>query len=91
MILLSLVAVAFSGVILVLLGLGDPKRRRAAGLGNGEMIVAKRRLLAGIACLPALLCVALGDAAAFMIWLGGCAMVGWFVALWFGQAGKDAA
>jgi len=91
MILLSVATVVFSAVILALLGLGDPKRRRAAGLGSGEMTVAKRRLLAGIACLPALLCVALGDAAAFMIWLGGCAVVGWFVALWLGQTGKDVA
>ena len=50
-----------------------------------------RRLLAAAACLPGLVCALAGDASAFLIWLGGSAVAGWFVALWFGQARQDAA
>ena len=90
MMLLPMATIAFSGVIIVLLCRGDPKRRRTAGLPGDEMRPSLRRILAGVACLPGLLCAVLGDSAAFIIWLGGCAVLGWFVALWFGQTRQDA-
>lgn len=90
MMLLPAAAIAFSAVILLLLGRGDPKRRRTARLPDGEMPVRMRRLLGAAACLPGLVCALLGDAAAFMIWLGGAGVAGWFVALGFGQARQNA-
>ncbi|ATE66690.1 hypothetical protein [Rhizorhabdus dicambivorans] len=87
--LLPIAAIAFSAVMIVLLGRGDPKRRRATGRHDGEMPVRLRRLLAAAACLPGLACALLGDAAAFMLWLGGAAVLGWFVALGLGQAGQN--
>ena len=91
MMIAPITAIAFSGVIILLLCLGDPKRRRTARLSGREMSVATRRMLAAAACLPGLVCALIGDAAAFMMWLGGCGVLGWFVALWFGQTGKNAA
>lgn len=87
---LPLIALTFSAGIIVALCIGDPKRRRTAGLADGGMPVATRRVLAGAACLPGLACVLLGDAAAFMIWLGGCSVAGWLVASGFGKSRQDA-
>lgn len=91
MMLVPIAAIAFSAILIILLCRGDPKRRRTAGLPGHEMRPSLRRLLAGLACLPGLLCAVLGDSAAFMIWLGGCGVIGWFVALSFGQTRQDAA
>ncbi|MES2497233.1 MAG: hypothetical protein V4618_14065 [Pseudomonadota bacterium] len=88
---MSLLAVAFSAAIIVILGRGDPKRRRTAKLAGEGQSVRTRRLLSALACVPGLYCALAGDAAAFMIWLGGCAVAGWFVALGFGQTGQDLA
>ena len=90
MMIVPLASIAVSGILILLLCIGDPKRRRTAGVDGREMSVATRRLLAAFACLPGLLCALMGDAAAFMIWLGGCGVIGWFVALWFGKPRKDA-
>ncbi len=67
----GLAAAAVSAALILWLCLGDPKRRRAlriAGEGHGT---STRRLIAAAACLPGLACAASGDAAAFLIWLGG--------------------
>ncbi|WP_238995740.1 hypothetical protein [Sphingomonas solaris] len=82
---LALVSIAVSTLLLIALCAGDPKRRRAARAGSEGQGTATRRLLAAAACLPGLLCVLLGDPAAFLIWLGGCGAAGWLVTLWFGQ------
>lgn len=42
-----------------------------------------RRLLAGIAVMPGIFYAASGDSAAFLSWLGGCALVGWGAAYCF--------
>lgn len=73
---LALVALALSGVAILALCLGDPKRRRTAGDGGG-MTARQRRLLAALTCLPGLGCALVGDSAAFLMWLGGCALIGW--------------
>jgi hypothetical protein len=35
------------------------------------------------ACLPGIVCLVLSDTAAFLIWMGGCGVAGWLVALLF--------
>jgi hypothetical protein len=78
---LGLAAIALTTGFLIVLCLNDPKRRRAAklpGEGHGE---ATRRLLAAAACLPGIACLVLGDAAAFLVWIGGLGVAGWFVTL----------
>lgn len=82
MILLALAALALSAVPIVLLGIGDPKRRRAAGAKDGSAS-GQRWLLVIAACLPGLACALLGDSAAFIMWLGGSALLGWSVAAYF--------
>lgn len=89
--LVAILAVAFSTVVILILGRGDPKRRRTARLPGEGQSQRTRRLLAALACLPGVYCAVTGDAAAFMIWLGGAGVAGWFVTLGFGQTGQEAA
>ena len=79
--LLAVLSTALSfGFILFILK-GDPKRRRALGIGGRGQGPALRRLLAAAALAPGLACLLLGDPAAFLIWLGGCAVSGWIAAI----------
>lgn len=81
----GVVATAITIGLILLLCIGDPKRRRArriAGAGQGVMT---RRLIAAAACLPGLACAIAGDAAAFLVWLGGSGAAGWLIALWFAR------
>jgi len=78
-ILLAIAALILSAVPLAMLCTGDPKRRRAAG-AKDAMTSAQRWLLVGLACLPGLLCAVIGDAAAFIMWLGGSGVIGWATA-----------
>jgi hypothetical protein len=73
-------AIVASFAIIVWLWQGDPKRRRVAGLPATAQAAAKRRLLAIGALLPGVVLALLGDSAAFLLWLGSCAMGGWLVA-----------
>ncbi|MFT3966202.1 MAG: hypothetical protein QM690_09995 [Sphingobium sp.] len=73
----TLAAIAFSAILLFLLYRGDPKRRRSARLSGKGQGQTQRRLLAALASVPGIVAIALGDAAAFFIWLGGCAVAGW--------------
>jgi hypothetical protein len=82
----SLAAIALSAILIVILGLGDPKRRRSMGNVAGGHGTVVRRLLAFAACLPGLYLAVIGDAAAFLIWFGGCSVVGWLLTLFFGAA-----
>lgn len=82
---LALPAIALTAILLVMLCRGNPKRRRSARLpGEGHSATA-RRLLTLAAGVPGLLLALSGDAATFLIWLGGSAVMGWCIALWFGQ------
>lgn len=82
MAILTFVAMAASVVFILLLALGDPKRRRAAGLGAGHGKARRYLYVAGIA-VPGLLIALSGNAAMWLIWFGGCAVAGWLVALCF--------
>lgn len=81
---LAVIAAILSAIAVVALCAGDPKRRRAAGgSSKSGMAPGRRRLLAIAACVPGIVCAALGDAAAFLMWLGGCALVGWGCAAFY--------
>lgn len=73
----TLAALLLSAIPILLLCIGDPKRLRAADRKGGGMAQPKRRMLAALACVPGIACALTGDAAAFLMWMGGCAMVGW--------------
>lgn len=81
MMIILLASVAFSAVLLAFLCLGDPKRRRSARLSGKAQGTAVRRLSAAASLLPGIIYALSGDAAAFLIWLGGYAVVGWLVTL----------
>lgn len=81
MIYLLLTAIAFSTVMILLLSRGDPKRRRTARLPGAGHSRVTRRLLTGAVILPGLYLAVRGDSAAFLIWLGSCAIAGWLVTL----------
>ncbi|MEH3121684.1 MAG: hypothetical protein PGN16_06820 [Sphingomonas phyllosphaerae] len=82
MVALTVLALAFSGIAILGLCIGDPKRRRAAGATPGTLAGA-RTLLTVAACIPGVICLFLGEAAAFMLWFGGSALGGWSVASYF--------
>ena len=84
MIWLVLAATTCSAILLILLGFGDPKRRRAAGLAGGHSR-SRRSLYAVGAVTPGIIIPFTGDAAMWLIWFGGCAVTGWLVALWLSQ------
>lgn len=77
----ALSALVLSAIPILALCIGDPKRRRATGDKRGGMASGRRRLLAAVACLPGALCALSGDAAAFLMWFGGCALLGWALAV----------
>lgn len=73
-------AISVSLALITLLWHGDPKRRRVAGLPDIGHRAALRRTLLAALLLPGLIVAISGDAAAFLVWLGSCAMGGWLVA-----------
>ena len=81
-------ATAPSAGLLILLGLGDPKRRRAAGLAGGHGRALRYIFMLG-ALAPGVLIAFTGDAAMWLIWFGGCAVAGWLVALWLARSGTQ--
>jgi hypothetical protein len=81
----ALAAIVLSTIFLILLCRNDPKRRRTAQLPAAGPGTLMRRMRVALACVPGLLLALSGDTAAFLIWLGGSAVIGWFVALWFGR------
>jgi len=87
--LLVLVATAISALILHALCLGDPKRNRAAGMREAGQTKRQRQVLTAAICLPGLICALTGDAAAFLIWLGGCGVIGWSLAIWFSRGAQE--
>jgi len=74
-------ALAVSLLSLASLCAGDPKRRRAAGLSAEGAVGMGRKWMVAATLAPGLACVAAGDAAAFLVWLGGTALIGWLLAL----------
>lgn len=74
------IAIAYSSVMILMLWHADPKRLRTAGRALGGDGTAKRRILAVATLLPGVLIASLGDSAAFLVWFGTCALVGWLIA-----------
>lgn len=79
-----LAAIAVSAILVAVLCRTDPKRRRVTGSVEPRAGLGFRRVLALAACLPGLVFIVGGDAAAFLIWLGGCGVAGWLTALAYG-------
>jgi hypothetical protein len=73
----ALLAFIISAGSIVVLWSDDPKRRRVMERYVLAMLPRQRPLLVALACLPALGCVLLANAAAFILWLGACAHLGW--------------
>ncbi|MEW9855341.1 hypothetical protein [Novosphingobium sp. M1R2S20] len=73
------IALAASTLLIALLCLRDPKRRRAMGASPPSTGAGPRLPLAIGALLPGLFLILLGDAAAFLSWLGGCSVAGWLL------------
>jgi hypothetical protein len=88
MIYTALGALALSAIPILLLCMGDPKRRRTIGIKGDGMATRQRRLLAAAACIPGVACIWVGDAPAFLMWLGGCALLGWALAACFRGRGE---
>lgn len=88
--LMPFAAIVITTVLILLLAVGDPKRRRSARLSGEGQSRSLRRGLVAIACLPGAFLAVMGDAAGFMMWLGGAAVAGWFVALALAQSGQEA-
>ncbi|WP_336967402.1 hypothetical protein [Sphingobium aromaticiconvertens] len=84
----TLATVVFSAVPILLLCIGDPKRRRSVKKSDG-MAKGMRRLLVAIAVIPGIVCAAAGDSAAFLMWLGGCALLGWAATFCFRVADRS--
>ena len=76
----ALAALAFSLAMIALLWRGDPKRRRISGLRDVGQGGWRHRLAVVTALLPGVILAIIGDSAAFLVWLGGCALGGWGVA-----------
>lgn len=87
-IVIALGALFLSAIPVVLLCIGDPKRRRAAG-ERGGATSRSRSMSVVTACVPGVACALLGDSAAFMLWLGGTALLGWAAATGFAARSQD--
>ena len=85
---LALGALFLSAIPVILLCVGDPKRRRAAR-ERGGAASGPRSMLVGATCIPGIACALLGDSAAFMLWLGGVALLGWAAAAGFAARSQD--
>ena len=82
----ALPALAVSAALILLLCIGDPKRRRSRRIAGQGRSAAFRKPLSAAVLLPGAYLAFAGDAAAFLIWLGGCSVLGWLVAQLFGLA-----
>lgn len=84
-----LAAIATSIALMVWLWSGDPKRRRVAKLPVNGVGANWRLFVTAAVLLPGVVLAALGDSAAFLIWLGSCAMGGWLLAQLRGRKAID--
>lgn len=81
MMLVLLASIALSTGLLLILCLGDPKRRRNLRMADGAQHPTMRRVLTAFSLLPGIPYLAAGNVAAFLLWLGGYAVAGWLVTL----------
>lgn len=82
----SLIAIAFSAAILIVLGHRDPKRLRSTP-GNSIAVVRANALssrtratLGWLSVLPGAVLAIAGEWSAFFIWLGATCVCGWVTA-----------
>jgi hypothetical protein len=75
---LGFLATLMSTICLVVLAAFDPRRAPERAGAKGL-----RRLATALAILPGVLLVAIGEWAAFLIWLGAIAVLGWIIAAVF--------
>ncbi|MET0362265.1 MAG: hypothetical protein ABW048_11020 [Sphingobium sp.] len=79
-------SIAFSSALLLLLCIGDPKRRRSARQPAKARSTAVRNLSIIASLIPGGIHAMTGDAGGFLIWLGGYALAGWLITLAFASA-----
>lgn len=85
----TIFALGLSALLLGILCAGDPKRRRSSRASGKAQSKMQRWCLTSAICLPGLAFALSGDAAAFMMWLGGTGLIGWIVTqifLWMNPA-----
>lgn len=78
----TLLATGLSVPCIVGLCLGDPKRMRTSGLTGMAASVRMRIAVTLIALSPGIVLALMGDAPAFLVWLGACALAGWVTTIW---------
>jgi len=92
MTLATLLAIAFSGALLILLGARDPKRLRNARHGAKEaapgspLPPAMRHLCGWLSLAPGVALGVAGEWWAFLVWLGAITALGWAVAITAGYS-----
>ena len=92
MTLATLLAIAFSGVLLILLGARDPKRLRnarhaAKEAASGSPLPSTVRHLCGwLSLAPGVALGVAGEWWAFLIWLGAITAIGWSIAITAGYS-----
>jgi hypothetical protein len=83
----ALLAIAVSGVLLILLGARDPKRLRNARHATlntataSPLPAALRHACGWLSLAPGVVLAALGQWWAFLIWLGAVTAIGWVIAI----------
>jgi hypothetical protein len=88
----TLIAIAFSGALLILLGTRDPKRMRSArhadkvSAGATPLPPAVRHVCGWLSLAPGVALGILGEWWAFLIWLGAITAVGWTIAITAGYS-----
>lgn len=87
----SLLAIAFSLILLIVLALRDPKRIRTSGLAvqtSAPVPLSRgaRRMLGWSSLLPGLALAAADQWPALLIWLGACCSLGWALTQWLAPA-----
>ena len=89
MTLATLLAIAVSATLLLLIGLRDPKRLRAAGERAAQPHTTKqRRVLATLVLVPGVLLALAAQSAGFIIWLGATVAIGWLLTQLLAVAGR---
>ena len=95
MTLATLLAIAFSGALLMVLGVRDPKRLRSARHATKEAAArsplspALRHLCGWLSLAPGVVLGIAGEWWAFLVWLGAISALGWAVAITAGYATVD--
>jgi hypothetical protein len=88
----TLLAIVFSGVLLILLGARDPKRLRNSrhavteAAAGSPLPPAARHLWGWLSLAPGVALGIAGEWWAFLIWLGAITAIGWAIAITAGYS-----